>query len=179
MNSPMTTTDAALTLAYLKAIEAYPDEKARILGGAKIAAQPFDILDHGTHVCVLSSQGTHRYTVNGTGRFPQCSCPDHAHGAVDGRCKHVFAKWLHRKAATIHKAMLAPENQRTAEVGSERGIVHIVDGAWFHVPYGGPRGQFTNSAECVLGSHGTDWPAVQEEKDRWESWYYQEFGEVA
>ena len=165
----ITTTDAALTIAYIKAIEAYPDEQARILKGARIAAIPFEIKEHGTYALVPSSKGDKEYTVNS-----HCDCPD-----PTPRCKHRFAVTLHRKAAIIHKAMLAPENQRTAEVDTHRGIVHIVDGAWFHVPYGGPRGQFTNESACVFGSHGTDWATVQEEKERWESWYYQEFGEIA
>ena len=86
---------------------------------------------------------------------------------------------MHRKAVRIHKAMLAPENQGTGEVGCKRGIVHIVDGAWFHVPYGGPRGQFTTEADCVIGSYGIDWPAMQAEKERWEAAYYAEYEEIA
>ena len=47
------------------------------------------------------------------------------------------------------------------------------------VPYGTNRGYFTTSAKCILGSRGTDWPAVKEEKERWEAAYYEEYGEIA
>lgn len=165
----ITTTDAALTLAYGKAIEAYPDEQARIFKGAKIAKIPFDVLEHDGYTTVKSTDGAREYTVNGT-----CNCPD-----PTPRCKHVWAKALHRKMASIHHAMLMPENQHTAEVGTDRGIVHIVDEAWFHVPYGGPRGQFTNSAECVKGSQGTEWATMKAEQEKYEAAYWLEHGEIA
>jgi len=169
MIQPITTTDAALMLAYFKAIEAWPDEQARILKGAKIAAIPFEIKEHGSYALVPSSKGDKQYTVNS-----HCDCPD-----PTPRCKHRFSVSLHRKAAQIHKGMLAPENQCCAMVGTESGIVHKVDAGFFFVPYGGPRGRFITSAEYVEGSQGIDWPAVQAEKERWEAAYYTEYGEIA
>jgi hypothetical protein len=164
-----TTTSAALFIATTRAIEAYPDEETRILKGAEIAMQPFDIQEHGTFALVKSSKGDTQYTVNS-----HCDCPD-----VVSRCKHRFSVSLHRKAAHIHKALLAPENQFCAMVGTESGIVHKVDGGFFFVPYGGPHGRFITSAEYVEGAQGPDWPAVQTEKDRWESAYYAEYDEIA
>jgi len=169
----ITTTDAALVLAYGLALDRYPTEKARILKGAKIAAQPFDVLEHDGYATVNSSDGARRYTVNGS-----CECADFQRGTE--RCKHRFAVSLHRKMANLHKAMLSPENQWCATVDGQGGVVHIVEEVWFHVPYDSPRGQFTNSAACILGAAGTTWPKSKAEADeRLNAAHYEEFGEVA
>ncbi len=143
----LTTTEAALTLAYLKAIEAYPTEKTRILKGAKIAAQPFDVLEHDGYTTVNNSDGTRQYTVNGA-----CECKDYKRGT--NRCKHRYAVSLHRKMASLHKAMHDPKNWWVAEVGETAGVCHIVDESWVFIPYNTHRGFFTNSSDCTLLTSG-------------------------
>jgi len=170
MAKTFTTTSAALFIALTKALDKYPEEEQRILKGATIANQPYGVLEHDWSTTVQSSGGTRQYTIQ-NGR---CECFDRS-----PRCKHRFAQSLARKAAYIHKDMLAPENVKTVEVGHERGIVHTAETGVFFVPYGGPRGRFITSADYVEGSRGTDWPTVQAEKERWEAAYYLEYNEIA
>jgi len=177
IHKAFTTTSAALFIALTKALDAYPEEEKRILKGAQTASIPFDVLEHDGYTTIKSTDATKSYTINGHG----CSCPD-----PTSRCKHIWAKNLHRKMASIHKAMLAPENWWEAAVGKIGGVVHITENAWVFIPFGGPRGFFTNSSDCVLLTSGLYFtpskpptPTPQEDNERWEAAYYHEYNEIA
>lgn len=144
--------EAAIGLAYGRAITRYPAEQDRVRRGARIAAQPFGV-DLAQHQ-VQSADGTLWYSV----RNGHCACQDRA-----TRCKHLWAKALTKCATAIHQRLLRHGHQWVATVGAESGVLHATEvveqhgqtlpaGLLFFVPYGGPRGRFVAPADAVLGA---------------------------
>lgn len=119
----MTTTNdtlfhAALTRAADKALNKYPDETARILRGLSIAeAGGVTITASGAAQVVSQRDETLWYQVDARG----CTCTDAATHAPEGKCKHVYATWLVKKA---HKLMNAPRKAYYATLSSTPGMLY-------------------------------------------------------
>lgn len=92
--------DAALLAAAARAKAAYPAERCRIERGVGIVlSHGVDILPTGIALVQSQSQPGVQYTVNG-----RCGCPDEQR-APGGRCKHMWAKALAKRA---HEACAHP-----------------------------------------------------------------------
>lgn len=91
--------DAALRTAARKAVQAYPGEQARIDRGLVIALNGgVELLPNGVARVQSQSNSEIIYEVNG-----HCDCPDHER-ATEGRCKHRWAKSLHKWAVKVYAA---------------------------------------------------------------------------
>jgi len=95
---------AALHTMRLRAVDAYPTERARIDRGHMLALSGYVTLhDDGTAMVLSGSLPDTWYAVNG-----HCVCRDYA-VAPHGRCKHRWAKALLTKAYThLHQRSEEP-----------------------------------------------------------------------
>ena len=82
--------------------KALPDANGRIEKAVAIVlAGDVSLLDDGT-ATVGSQTSTKTYQVNGS-----CECAD-ASRVADGRCKHLLAKWIHKRATALAHERLTP-----------------------------------------------------------------------
>ena len=107
-----------------KAILRYPDEASRIVAACRILLAGMVTL-HADGTATVRSEKTEgkTYTVNG-----RCACEDAQYRAVDGRCKHRFARTLYRRV--LRDLLATTETPATQEPPAAPTPPVVLGGAW-------------------------------------------------